>query len=155
MSEVFEDFIPYLKHKVGFLKSVPYHLILTNERLIFAQNTKAVQKAAQAALLQEMKGKSLKERMMTGMAHNAVLFDQYKAMSIDEILAQTPGNFTIPRHTLLKVRTSIGAGLDENNQPTNGTITLTTTTGKMVFKGTTIQDGERAYHALKRAIKGN
>ena len=152
MSEVIEVFIPHVKLKVGLLKSTPYHLIVTNERLLMIQNTKAVQKAAQQRLLQTLKGKSMKERMLASLSMNSALAQHYENLGPEGALLETPGNHAYPRHTLIKVRTSIGAGYDENNRPTSGTITLTTTTGKLVFKGATTEDGERAYHALKKAL---
>lgn len=153
MSEVFETIIPHVKQKVGFLKTIPYHLILTNERLLFIQNTKEVRKAAHQRLLNKLKGKGLKERMLTSVSQDLQLFNYYESLGADGALLETPGNYALPRHTLIKVRTSIGAGYDENNRPTPGTITLTTTTGKMVFKGGTVEEGERAYQKLKQALK--
>ena len=153
MSEVFEVFIPHVKQKVGLLKSTPYHLLATSERLIFIQNTKAVQKAAQQRLLQSVKGKGMKERLLASLSMDSALANYYQNLGFDGALQETPGNYAVPRHTLLKVRTSIGAGYDESGRPTPGTITLTTTSGKMVFKGATTEDGERAYQALKRLIR--
>ena len=153
MTEVMEDFMPHMRHKIGLFKAKPYHLVLTNERLIFAQATKAIRKQAEQALLDDVKGKGFKARLGAVMRQHQFLYELYQALSPEEILAQTPGNFAIPRHNLLKIRQQLGATYDQQGHQNPKKITLHTTQGKYVFLGGHTQDGDRAYHALKRAIK--
>ena len=141
--------IPNVHQKEGFLKTQGYRLVLTNQRVIFAKVTKEMQKEEDKELKESLKGKSIKERMGTLMTGSKRVNEKYQAMSIDEILSETEGNFCLSNEDIRKVKRPMGTRFDENGQPYPRNITIHTQQGKHILKFHYAQESDEAYRILK------
>ncbi len=73
-----------------------YSLVVTSKQLIFAEATKKMMMDAIDKANEESKGKSISERMEASRNSQFLMHKRYYKMSLQEILGETPDNFSIP-----------------------------------------------------------
>ncbi len=145
--------IPNVTRKEGFLKVRSYNLVLTSTRIIFARYTKEMRKADDKALVESLKGKGFKARLVATMSGNERLYESYENKSFDTILSETEGNFEIPITQILKVKRPIGVRYDDNHQEIPRKVIIVTNQTKHELKFYTATASDEAYKALKNLVK--
>ena len=83
--------------KSDFLGQKAYNLIVTNHRLIVAELTKDMLKDEAKRVTDETKEKEegIFSRMAKTMSSGTNLYQKYYSMSIESILTENPGNYSI------------------------------------------------------------
>ncbi len=116
--------------KTGVFSSELYHLAVTDQRLIFARQTKEMQAAdAQHAREQaKQQGKNLFGKI--GAQISAGSGEKYLGMAPEVIMNEDPQNFAVPLAEVTKINTYHGDF--EDNSP--DTMELITITGKWKFQ---------------------
>ncbi len=151
--ETMHQIIPNVTRKEGFLKARLYNLILTSQRIIFARYTKEMRKADDKALVDSLKGKGFKDRLVATMSGNERLYGRYENQSFDTILSETEGNFEIPMAQIQKVKRPIGIRYDDNHQEIPRKVIIVTNQAKHELKFYTATASNDAYKVLKDLVK--
>ena len=111
-------------------KQTPYTLIITDLRLILAEldKDKVAAQAGQARRDAKNSGEGFWARWCEQLRAGGKHHEIYWTMSPEEILAESPGNLTIERSTIRKVKFRTGAVDDMHTIPDR--IVITTTSDK-------------------------
>ncbi len=135
--EVVRGSIPSAHEKTGLFSSRTWTLVITDRRLLLAQATSELTKAAieQArAERQDAGGGFLSQ--WKGQLHASMHFaERYAAMTPDAILAETAGNLALtpPEVRTVKVERKTEGGGEDSVDREHLRITLETTGGKRTF----------------------
>ncbi len=128
---------PGLTRSKGFLGMGrdTFTLLATPTRLVFAYlDPKAMnQLVAEARAEAKAQGKGFLGQWGAQLGWLNVLVRRYQAMSVDAILAQTPGSFFIPNATVTRVRVRRVSTNSESNIQDQTQIVIDTTGGKHKF----------------------
>ncbi|ASJ07706.1 hypothetical protein A3L11_00040 [Thermococcus siculi] len=90
--------IPNLDYHKGFLKSALVNLVVTNQRIIVAHVKKEmIQKAQEEA---KARGDGFFEKLSSGWT----MHERYYDMSPEDVLKETPENFSIPLNGIKEVK---------------------------------------------------
>jgi len=103
----------------GMFKSETYNLVVTTERLIFAELTSAMVNA-QAQLGKEQakaEGKGFFKQWGAMLSANNAILERYNAMPIADMLRESPNNFTVPLSQISKARVISGSSDDDSSSP--------------------------------------
>ena len=116
------------------LKRTSYTIVVSRERLIFAQVTKEMAMAAVEAARGAAKGSGKGFFGQWGAQLGAVggIADRYYHMSTDQTLAENPGNWFLERAQVNGVKVKSGSWNDDNGQ-SDDRLTVKSTQGKFRF----------------------
>lgn len=123
------------------LKHTAYTLVITNTRLVFAQLTSAMLKAAieDARADTKSEGGGFFKQWGAQMGAAFSYAERYWQMTPDVALAETPGNFMIDRRTIEKMKLHAGMTRDEGaDDPDYITIKAAGTKYKLLLTGGTL-----------------
>ena len=111
-----------------------YTMIVTPSRLVFAYVSPELMKATVSQAREEAKaqGKGLLGRWGAQLTWMDRLHQQYQTMTVDDILRQYPGSFTIANHQIRRVRYK--QNWDDEGGQENDEIIFRTPDGKQRFK---------------------
>lgn len=139
--------IGMVNKKTGLFTSILYHMVVTNTRLIFAVQTKEMQKqdASNAREQAKQAGKNVFSQIGAQMASRSG--DKYLGMGPSSILVENPQNYSIPLEQLKVIETY--SGDFEDNSP--DTMIVKTFSDKTTFN---IQNATGVNRELK-GILGN
>ena len=130
-SEQIVGIIPDLKHKKGFLKYEPCSVVVTASRLVVAIATKEMRKSL----------------------GDTPLDQKYRGMTMDAILAETQGNFSIPADEIKRIRVERGSGGDIEVSGGPDRLIVKTTSAKHLFTfGAKSISAKQAKAILKEAF---
>ncbi len=122
-----------LTQSSGFmgLKKTSYTLIMTNQRLVFAQLTPAMLKVAMESARADAKseGGGFFKQWGAQISASFQYAEKYWQIAPDAALAETPGNFVIDRGAILKMKLHAGMTRDEAADDPDY-VTIKTTGGK-------------------------
>ncbi|MBN1934194.1 MAG: zinc ribbon domain-containing protein [Anaerolineae bacterium] len=147
--------VPGLQRQSGFLgmKVESFNLIATPHRLVLAFIPQEMMNEAVNAARNEAKseGKGWLGQVAAQMGWLNVICRQYQTMSVEAILAQTPGSFFIALPTIRRVR--LDDVYDQDNNHAGTELVVETTGGKHKFKlvGMSARD---ARNVLKQVLGG-
>lgn len=129
--------IPTATLKSGFmnLKSRAYTLVLTDRRVVFAQLTSAMTKAAvmEARDAAKADGKGFMGQWGAQIKAGFTYSQRYVTMSPEQTLAETPGNFAIDHSAIRKVKFRTGSVGDSDTAGSPDTMTIVTDGQKYKF----------------------
>jgi hypothetical protein len=132
LNETVLTVIGQVERKKGFLgvSADLFHMVITNERLIFAlQTSEMIKLDVQNARAQaKLEGKNVFGQIGAQMATRSG--DKYLSSSPDQILMENPNNFMIPL-SVLKVIETYSGGFGEDNAP--DTMVIKTLSDKITF----------------------
>jgi len=113
------------------LKRTSYTLIMTNRRLVFAQLTPAMLKAAMESARADAKseGGGFFKQWGAQISASFQYAEKYSQIAPDAALAETPGNFMIDRGEILKMKLHAGMTRDEGADDPDY-VTIKTSGGK-------------------------
>lgn len=136
----------------GLLGQKAYNLIVTNHRLIIAEMTKDMLKDEAKKVAEESKeqGAGFFRRMASTMTSGTNLYKRYYSMPIDNILGETPGNYSIAASDVKKIRIKQGMTYNDGKNVPNE-IRIKWNNGKESFKFSSIGAGE-AKNILKKTF---
>jgi hypothetical protein len=97
--EAFIGVIPNASRKKNLLSMESFNIVVTNQRMVFAQVTSDLIKAEAAS----HRGEGIKGALK-GMMAGYNLWQRYTQMSPDQALAETPGNFGIYMNQIRRVK---------------------------------------------------
>ena len=153
--------IPNASRKKGLFSTEAFNIVVTNQRMVFAQMTTDMIKAEAAS----HRGEGLKG-MFKAMGAGYSLWQRYPQMSPDQALAETPGNFGIYMNQIRKVKYSgtkvlfskgglavglnIGFGVGANDDDKPAKLEIDTIGGKYEFE-IILQFQQQTYQVLKAA----
>lgn len=130
MSEAVRAVIPNATLKAGFLgvKSRQYTLILTDQRVIFAQITTAMMKqlVADARDGAKSEGKGFFGQWGAQLSAYSAFAEGYLAMPPEQALSEAPDNFAIERSTITKTATKTRHTGDDSDIATDYLVIKTT-----------------------------
>lgn len=133
MSEAVVSMIPNTMLRAGFLgiKTKPYILVITSQRIIFARVTNDMLKQAVADARDGAKteGKGFFGQWGAQLAAYSSLADRYLTMQPEQILHENGDNFAVDRASVTKTRLKAGTA-DENGGDTSDRLILKTTDKK-------------------------
>ena len=97
MAETVLGVIPDARLKVSLLKSEPWVLVVTDQRLIGARITDGLRRivAEQARAEAKTSGSGFLGQWEAQLKGRLALGDRYRAMTPEAILAETPGNWAL------------------------------------------------------------
>jgi len=104
--EAFIGVIPNAQRKKNMFSTETFNIVVTNQRMVFALVTSDMIKAE----AQSHKGEGIKG-VFKAMAAGYNLWQRYPGISPDQVMAETPGNFSIYMNQVRKVKYSGGKTL--------------------------------------------
>jgi hypothetical protein len=153
--------IPNATRKKNLFSNESFNIIVTNQRMIFAQMTSEMIKAEAATY----KGQGIKG-VFKAMGAGGNLWQRYQQMPPDQALAETPGNFGLYINQIRKVKYSgtkvlfnkggvsmglnIGFGGGDDDDDNNAKLQIETIGGKYEFE-IIMQFQQQTYQVLKAA----
>lgn len=153
--------IPNASRKKNFFSMESFNIIVTNQRMIFAQMTNEMVKAEAAT----HRGEGIKG-VFKAMGAGANLWQRYQQMPPDQALAETPGNFGLYINQIRKVKytgtkvffnkggvsmgLNIGFGGGDDDDNNNAKLEIDTIGGKYEFE-IVMQFQQQTYQVLKTA----
>ena len=137
----------------GLFKSENYNVVVTSERLVFAELTSAMLNA-QSQMGKELakaEGKGFFKQWGAMLGANKAILERYNTMPIEDILRESPNNFVIPLSQISKVRVIAGRIDDDSGSSPDQVVIHAGRKMKFTLKGTS------AGHAKKtlRQVLGN
>lgn len=134
----------------GFMstRQKAYSLVLTNGRIIFAELTRDMirETGSQARDAAKAEGKGLIGRLSAQMRAPGGYHERYWEMSPEAILAETPGNFSVARSDIQKIKWRVGM-VDESRN-TADQLTIKTTSEKLKFQvGGSLSSAKEAFRS--------
>lgn len=146
-SEPILGMVPGLQRQRGFLgfKSEAFNLIATPHRLVLAFVPQKMMNEAITTARNEAKaqGKGVLGQVAAQMGWLNVVCRQYQTMSIDAILAQSPGSFSLPLSTIRRVRLNDVSGDEDSTSRQELVIESTGAKYKFNLVGTSIGEARR------------
>ena len=139
--------------KIGIVKQKRYHIVVTDQRIVFAEITKAMVKEDQKKLVEETKGKGFMARMKIAMQANQIAAERFENMSIEEILQMSSENFAVHFSTVKKIKTPLGVRYDQNEQEMPKKVDIISEQGTHSLRFDTPKESNHAYKLLKDAHK--
>ena len=97
--EAFIGVIPNAQRKKNMFSTETFNIVVTNQRMVFALVTSEMIKAAASS----HKGEGIKGAFKA-MAAGYTLWQRYPGMSPDQVMAETPGNFSVYVNQIRKVK---------------------------------------------------
>lgn len=117
------------------LKAKAYTLVLTDRRMVFAQLTTAMTKAAvmEARDTAKAEGKGFMGQWGAQIKAGFTYSQRYLSMTPEQALAETPGNFAVENSAIRKVKFKAGMAGDAESASTPDTMTIITDGQKYKF----------------------
>lgn len=132
-SEAIISIIPNTMLRAGFMgiKTKPYILVLTAQRIIFARVTNDMLKQAVAQARDDAKpeGKGFFAQWGAQLAAYSDLANRYMVTPPEQILHESPDNFAVDRAAIVKAKFKIGSA-DEDGGDTSDRLIINTTDKK-------------------------
>jgi len=152
MSESIATVIPLVRKPKSFGRSDTYTLVVTNERMVFAELTNDMMKEAVAEAQRKGKeeGKGFFARWGDQFKATMNYSERYWKMSPDEALGENPKNFAIQNASVKKIKVSskeISSGSDDSGRSYTE-MKIESSAGKYDFRA----DGQAK--SIKEALKG-
>ncbi len=147
-SEPIVGLIPTVEIKKGLFKSETYHLVLTQQRLVFARLTSEMLKeaAAQAKAEAKEEGKGFFGQWGAVISSNSAIAERYLQMPVEAILAENPENFSIPLAEIKKAKTK--SNYDSEYDEADELIIEAGEKYKIKLKGTSAKQTKQALQPL-------
>ena len=152
MSETIAAVIPLVRKPKSFGRSDTYTLILTDNRMIFAELTSDMMKQAAAEAQKQGKeeGKGFFARWGDQIKATMRFAERYWQMPPDEALAENEGNFAIPNSSVRQVKVKGKHRGDPDDAGTSYTeLKIESSSGKYEFK----VDGHND-RSIREALQG-
>lgn len=143
-----------LNRRKGFLgmSADAFNLVITPQCLVFAFMSKKTMQDAVMAARREAKeqGKGALGQWAAQMGWLGVMARRYQSMTPDEILAQYPGSFVIPRAEVKRVRVDES---DDDDGPSITSVVVETQSGRHAFQASMMSGGaSQIQKALREAL---
>lgn len=124
------------------LKAISYNLIVTQQRLVFAELTPQMLKSAVGQAKQEAKGegRGLFGQWGAMATANAKLCERYLTTPIDMIIRENPRNFVIYPQQIKNVRILIANRYDESGNNIDRLVIRATSKMTFLLKGTNARE---------------
>ena len=147
MIETMVGLVPLVRKPKSFGRSDTYTLILTESRMVFAQLTNDMMKAAAAEAQRKGKeeGKGFLARWGDQLKACTAFADRYWQMAPEAALSETKGNFALPNSSVRKIKVGSKGDDDDGNYTE---LKIEAATGKFEFR----VDGDA--RSLKETLKG-
>ncbi len=125
--------IPAMRRKTGLFSSKTYSLLVTDRRILFAELTAQMlnQAAKDAAAEAKAQGKGFFARAADTMKSNQRIYQKYWQMNLQDILAETPGNYSIEHRDITSIKIRHGMFNEEQGQHDKDEMHIKTTREKM------------------------
>lgn len=138
--------------KSGMIKRTSYVIVMTDRRLVFAQQTAEMlkQAAMQARDQAKESGKGFFGQWGAQIAATMSHAERYRTMHPDQALAETPGNWQLDVAAITGVKVRMGQHSDENTNATPDKLIIKTSSGKHTFEMQT-GTGSEARKAFREA----
>lgn len=135
----------------GLFGTKAYTLVLTTDGIVVAQVTKEMMREHAARVREETKNEGILKRTLATMTSGFSLHQRYLDMHPGDILAETPGNFMIPRAQIASIKVKRGPHDDERRHPDK--IVIKWTGGKETYSFTSM-DAKEAKALLRQVHPG-
>jgi hypothetical protein len=125
-----------LSMKAGLIKRVQYTLVMTNYRVLFAQTTSEMlkQNVMQARDNAKAEGGGFFKQWGAQISAGFNYADRYLAMTPDEVLAETAGNWALAIAAIQKVKYKAGMVGDADTPSTPDKVVIKTADQKYVLE---------------------
>jgi len=143
--------------KKGLVVQKSCTLVFTDNRMIVALTDRKMMNDHIASVREEAKGQGFMKKTAAVMKAGYSFSDRYYKMSVDNIIAESPDNFSIGYDSVQSARYKRGTtsyGADDTSTSTPPSLTLKTTTGKLVFLFTTGYRSKELIALLNRVFAG-
>lgn len=137
--------------KRSLFKKDAYRLVFKEESVLFSHVNKELRKQEQKQLIEDLKGKSFKERVGEMVHMNRRVYDKYEQLSRNEILSMGTKSFELPYKDLRSVKKRVLLATDGNENPTK--VTLTTKSEKLKLSFSDELASSKTYKILKEKTK--
>ncbi len=155
-SEPIVGMVSGLNRRKGFLgmSADAFNLVITPQRLIFAFiSNKTMQDAVMAARREaKEQGKSALGQWAAQMGWLGVMARRYQSMTPDEILAQYPGSFAIPRAEVKRVKVDES---DDDDGPSTIQVIVEAQSGRHAFQTSMMSGGASQIQKVLREALGS